>query len=130
VKWIVLLFAMGILYADTSIIKSEISKIISEIEATNTAIHIKKIQNPFLNYKKPEVFVDKTITKQIQNEPKVEAVINKKALINNKLYSVGSVIFGYVIEKITEKSVTFKKNGKTYIKSLNQSNIKIKKTVR
>ena len=56
VKWIVLLFAISILYADTSIIKSEISKIISEIEATNTAIHIKKIQNPFLNYKKPEVF--------------------------------------------------------------------------
>jgi len=51
----------------------------------------------------------------------VDGVINKKALIDGRLYKVGDRIKGYTLRTITEKGATFMKNGRIYTAKLSNA---------
>lgn len=75
-------------------------------------IRVGKIsKNPFIHTEKvqPAHRANKTAPK-----PDVVGIINKKAVIDGKLYQAGDTINGYTIQTITENGVTFMKNGMIY----------------
>jgi hypothetical protein len=55
----------------------------------------------------------------------LQGVFNKKALINDRLYTVGNTVKGYQIQTISEEGVTFLKNGILYAAKLAAGGSKI-----
>jgi hypothetical protein len=66
----------------------------------------------------------KTYTKRLR----LEAIINKSALINGKWYKEGAKLFGYRLKKVNEKSVILVKGKRKIILSTTSKhkNLKIK----
>lgn len=100
------------------------------IEKISTKKYIEvntNIKNPFVQIERFEKPLP-VVKKKEEAVLEVAGVINKKAIINGKLYRAGDEISGNVIQTITEEGVTFMKDGKTFMKKFTkEDDISIKR---
>lgn len=117
--------------------------LLAEEENGKTAIdtlvaHIKAPRNIRTSPVKTNPFVGGTYT--VKKSPPVkkpsdaphlalQGIINKKAIIDGRLYGVGDTVNGYAIQTVTENGITLLKNGTLYVAKLseNRSEIQIKR---
>lgn len=96
-------------------------------------ISVKKDIKVNTNIKNPFVQIEKFITplpvvQKKEEVLEVTGVINKKAIVNGKLYRAGDSVNGNVIQTITEEGVTFLKDGKVFMKKFTkEDDISIKR---
>ena len=103
-----------------SITKDYIDLLFDKITSTKF-IKFDSSRNPFVFQDKKEEIKAQSIgssdikTKTINKEYKIQidAIINKKVIINSKLYGVGDSVMGFKILTITEKWIKVDKDGKT-----------------
>ena len=112
------------LYADVSNILLKIDKI-EKYSPKFKKMNIRKC------YKKMETIHKNTIKSisVIRNNFKItlQAVFNKKALINNKWLKEGDFIDGYKVVKIYKKKIILKRDSKLGILKFNTNILKVKK---
>ena len=108
--------------------KAVIDGIVSNILKPRHIGEITVTKSPFVNGDRP---ASKTVSSAKKTTPKVElqGIVNKKALINGRLYQVGDRVEGYQLQTITEEGITLLKNGILYAAKLaaNGSEIQIKR---
>ncbi|MDQ1340876.1 MAG: hypothetical protein QG567_2034 [Campylobacterota bacterium] len=123
---LVFVFLVSLVFAQ----EEEKRKIDVLIEKISTKKNIEintNIKNPFVQI---ERFVKplSVVKKKEEVALEVTGVINKKAIINGKLYRAGDEISGNVIQTITEEGVTFMKDGKAFMKKFTkEDDISIKR---
>lgn len=109
--------------------KRKIDVLIEKISTKKNIEVNTNIKNPFVQierFVKPLPVVKKK--EEIAAALEVAGVINKKAIINGKLYRAGDEISGNVIQTITEEGVTFMKDGKAFMKKFTkEDDISIKR---
>ena len=103
----------------------EYDKIFEQISQTRVGIdpkEIKKIKNPFVVIYKNQL--DKNGTKKPKIVYKLEAIFDKKAMINGKWYKKYSKIGAYKLVKVRQNSVLLRSAGTSkelYIRNRNGS---------
>lgn len=93
--------------------------------------HIRQLpvkKSPFVGGNRPLPKTAAPVKKKRAPQLKLQGIVNKKALINGKLYQVGDTVAGYQVQTITENGVTFLKNGMLYAAKLTASGSKIQIT--
>jgi len=106
-------------------------------DISNVLLKIDKLENFKRTFMKIDLPIcKKTTPKQsiiIKNQVKHEnaltlnAIFNKKALINNKWVKSGDVLNGYKVMKVFSKQVVLKRGKNIIVLKFNKSLIKVKK---
>ena len=104
--------------------KATIDAIVKNILEPRQVEAVTVRKSPFVDGDSPAV---KLTAPAKKNMPQLElqGIVNKKALINGRLYQVGDTVEGYQIQAITEKGVTLLKNGILYAAKLAASGSEI-----
>jgi len=102
-------------------------------DISNILLQIDKIEKYQLKFKQINIkcnviklFIHSKTT-PVNSNLKLNAIFNKKALINNRWFSEGNVINGYKIIKIYSQEVLLKKDDKFLILKFDNNLLKVKK---
>ncbi len=137
VSSILLFFILAtMLFSQTT--KAQIDRSINQLDNPNS-FNFSALKNPFTPFyiaKKKKVVQPKSvkttvipqIVKKKRKSITFKGLLNKKALINNRLYKQGATLFGYTIINISAKEVLLKNDiEERVIKLGQQQNIFIKR---
>ena len=105
--------------------KTAIDTLVAHIKAPRNIRTLPVKTNPFVG---EEYAIKKSApVKKPSDAPQlnVQGIINKKAIIDGRLYGVGEKVKGYDIQTITENGVTLLKNGILYAAKLSGTGRKI-----
>lgn len=119
-----LLFSTG-LWAEEESSKTAIDTLVAHIKAPRNIRTLPVKTNPFVG--EEHAIKTSTPVKKPSDAPQlnVQGIINKKAIIDSRLYGVGEKVKGYAIQTITENGVTLLKNGILYAAKLSGTGRKI-----
>jgi len=97
--------------------KSAIDRIVGNILEPRHVGESLVQKSPFVDGDRPR---SKPVAQAKKSTPRVElqGIVNKKALINNRLYQVGDRVEGYQVLTISEEGITLLKNGILYAAKL------------
>ncbi len=105
--------------------KEQVDRLMAHITVQRELPAIPTGHTPFVTAEtaNPKVRQDppKTVTPRVA----LQGIINKKALINDRLYGVGEPVGEYRLQSVTERGVTLIKNDRLYRISLAPGNGKI-----
>ena len=131
-------YLFSILFIATQLFSNQLAWVDEQIEAIKPARvgisdkEISKIKDPFIFlHKKDSKKIKKTLSatrykKVLRHRHiylKLDAILNKSAMINGKWYKEGSYVHGYKLVKVNRKSILLiRKNKKLLLSTVSRSN--------
>ena len=133
------LYLFSILLITTQLFSNKLAWVDEQIEAIKPARvgisdkEISKIKDPFIFlHKKDSKEMKKTLSRYTGYKKvlrrrhiylKLDAILNKSAMINGKWYKQGSYVHGYKLVKVNRKSILLiRKNKKLLLSTVSRSN--------